>query len=231
MQENWNARIRFLAGGAVIAAAGLASGCMSSPTYGTDKTANSQLMSDLGSIASINDKKRAPIEYAPRPDLVKPTKETATATAVLPAPQDPITTTAAAQWPESPEQRLARIRADATANQDNPNYSSPVVADGSGAKTSSREKKMGQAWRSFESDNQTVSEQNAAKAEFQKRKQEEQATDTGKRKYLSDPPTDYEQAYASAPQGETGEDEYKKERRKKREARKNRSWWEEMNPF
>lgn len=231
MHDNWNARIRFVAGGALIAAAGLASGCMSSPTYGTDKTANAQLMSDLSNITSFNDKKRAPIDYSPRPDLVKPTKETATATAALPAPQDPITTTAAAQWPESPEQRLARIRADATANQDNPNYSSPVVADGTGAKTSSSEKKMGQAWRSFESDNQTVSEQNATKAAYQKRKQEDEAANTGKRKYLSDPPTEYEQAYASAPQGETGEDEFKKERRKKREARKNKSWWEEMNPF
>lgn len=231
MQEKWNLRMRLLAAGALVAAAGMASGCMSSPTYGTDKTASSQLMSDLGSITSLKDKKRAPIDYSPRPDLVKPSKEDATATAALPAPQDPITTTAAEQWPESPEQRLARIRADATKNQDDPNYDSPVVADGTASRSVEGDKKMGQAWRAFESGNESVSDANARKAAFQKQQQEEKEASAGKRRYLSDPPVEYEQAYASAPTGELGEDEYKKERRRKREARKNRSWWEDMNPF
>ena len=43
--KNWN--LRLAAGAAVVAAAGLASGCMSSPTYGTDKTASAQLVTDL----------------------------------------------------------------------------------------------------------------------------------------------------------------------------------------
>ena len=39
---------------------------------------------------------------------------------------------------------------------------------------------------------------------------------------LSEPPLEYRQAAADAPVGEIGEDEYRKERRLKREARKKR---------
>ena len=47
-------------------------GCMGSPTYGTDKTSTEQLASDLTGILSIAPKKRDPIDYKPRPELVKP---------------------------------------------------------------------------------------------------------------------------------------------------------------
>lgn len=234
MQENWGARVRLLAGGALVAAAGLVSGCMNSPTYGTGKTANSQLMSDLGGIMSFSDKKKAPIDYAPRPELVKPAK----GGEALPAPQEPITTASSSQWPESPEQRLARIRAEATDNQENTNYTSPVVADvavDSDASTStSRFKKTGQAWRSFESDNQTPIDEAARKAEIQKRIKETQQGDAANRKFLSEPPVEYRQAAADAPVGEVGEDEAAKERRLKKEARKRSGdgySWEDLNPF
>ena len=229
MQESWNARWRLVAGGALVAAAGLASGCMSSPTYGTDKTASAQLMSDLRGIASFRDKQKPEIDYTPRPDLVKPVKRDET----LPPPQDNVTT-ASADWPESPEQRLARIRAEADANADNPNYKASVVPDVALAQKDNF-KKAGQSWRSFEAgndDTRTTSTSDSAKrAEFKKRLQETQQGDPNQRKYLSEPPTEYRQAYADAPQGELGEDEYRKERRLKRAATKNRTWWDEINPF
>ena len=46
-------RARLVVGGSLVAAAALLSGCMNSPTYGTDKTANSQLMSDVSGILSV----------------------------------------------------------------------------------------------------------------------------------------------------------------------------------
>ncbi|TIT89259.1 MAG: hypothetical protein E5W59_16735, partial [Mesorhizobium sp.] len=111
---------------APLVASGLAlSGCMSSPTYGTDKTAGEQLAGDLSSAFSIAPKRKDPIDYKPRPDLVKPApgqKEN------LPPPQESIET-ASADWPESPEQRRARLRADATAHQDDPSYQSQIVDD------------------------------------------------------------------------------------------------------
>ena len=98
---------------------------MSSPTYGTDKTANAQLMSDMGGILSFRERRRPQIEYAPRPELVKPAKGDET----LPPPQETVATASNPNWPESPEQRLARLRAEADANLDNPNYDSPIVPD------------------------------------------------------------------------------------------------------
>ena len=229
MQDRWNARWRFVAGAALVGAAGLASGCMSSPTYGTDKTASAQLMSDLGGITSFRDKQKPAIDYTPRPDLVKSAKRGET----LPPPQDNVTT-ASANWPESPEQRLARVRAEADANVDNPQYQSSVVPDVSLAQKDNF-KKPGQAWRSFEAgndDTRTATTSDSAKrAEYKKRLQETQQGDPNKRKYLSEPPTEYRQAYADAPQGEVGEDEYRKERRLKRAATKNRTWWDDINPF
>ena len=96
----------------------LVSGCMSSPTYGTGKTANEQLATDVTSMFSLKPKTGLAREYEPRPELVKP----ATPTTELPPPQENIVTAAGGQWPESPEQKRARIRADATENRDKPGW-------------------------------------------------------------------------------------------------------------
>lgn len=177
------------------------SGCMGSPRYGTDKTANEQLVEDLTGILSLAPKQRPQIEYQPRPELVKP--ET---TAVLPPPQDSVTTATA--WPESPERRRERLRQEATDNQDNPAYRSPIVVDrdGSGA-------------------NNSVTQ--AQQAEFRRRMAVQNAANP-QRQYLSEPPGEYRQAAATAPVNELGEDEWKKERDAKRAARREpgkRSWW------
>ncbi len=81
-------------------------GLRRSPTYGTDKTANEQLLGDVSNILSLGPQKRARIEYKPRPDLVRPVKG---APAALPPPQDSITTAGTGAWPESPEQKRARL--------------------------------------------------------------------------------------------------------------------------
>jgi hypothetical protein len=185
----------------VVAVCGAALGGCMSPTYGTGKTANQQLVEDLTGILSLGPKERPKIDYKPRPDLVKP--ET---TAVLPPPQDDVTTASSAAWPESPEQRLARIRAEATANRDNPLYRPSVQVDhpGSASTTPAQSAQVRQA----------LAENNGA---------------VSRRKYLSEPPLVYREPSATAPVGELGEDEWKKERSAKREARaesgKRRSWW------
>src|SRR5687768_16962477 len=86
-------------------------GCVSSPTYGTDKTSTEQLAGDLTGILSVAPKNRAQIDYKPRPELVKPKPGEKLA---LPAPQESIVTAENTQWPESPDQRRARLRAEAT---------------------------------------------------------------------------------------------------------------------
>src|SRR5262245_37856493 len=115
---------RLLLGAPLVASGLMLAGCLGSPTYGTDKTATEQLADDVTGILAIAPKRREPIDYKPRPDLVKPAS-----TGALPAPQAPVAVASNPAWPQSPEQRRAQIRAEATANQNNPDYDSPVIAD------------------------------------------------------------------------------------------------------
>ncbi|TGP49811.1 hypothetical protein EN873_28210 [bacterium M00.F.Ca.ET.230.01.1.1] len=196
------------------------SGCMSSPTYGTDKTAAAQLFDDVSGAASIMPKHRDPIDYKPRPDLVKPApgqKET------LPPPQESIQT-ASTDWPESPEARRARIRADATAHQNDPNYQPEAVEDVQ-TDPASVKKAMADSASShpprWTPDDSSVTRRN----EIQRRLAEQKQGDPTTRKYLSEPPLAYRQAAATAPQNELGEDEYKKERRLKAQAEGKKGGW------
>ena len=196
------------------------SGCMSSPTYGTDKTAAAQLFDDVSGAASITPKHRDPIDYKPRPDLVKPApgqKEN------LPPPQQSIET-ASADWPESPEQRRARIRADATAHQNDPHYQPEAVED---VQTNPEAVKKAMAESGSSHPPRWSPDDSSAtrSAEIQRRLAEQKQCDPTVRKYLSEPPLAYRQAAATAPQNELGEDEYKKERRLKAQAEGKKSGW------
>jgi len=107
--------------------AGAVSGCFG-PTYGTGKTSGAQLMEDLTDSMSLGKKNRTKIEYAPRPTIVKPTDTTN-----LPAPQQKISE-ASDEWPETPEQKRARILADIEAGKRPENFvTSPDEAKALGA--------------------------------------------------------------------------------------------------
>lgn len=110
------------------ALAGLSlSGCVSSPTYGTDKSAGAQLLDDVSNMASFGQgKKKERIDYKPRPDLVRPAPGDK---GYLPAPQQSLASSSDPNWPESPEQRRKRVRDEITAHRDDPNYVSPVLQD------------------------------------------------------------------------------------------------------
>jgi len=209
---------------APLVASGLAlAGCMGSPTYGTDKTAGEQLAGDLSSAFSIAPKRKDPIDYKPRPELVKPgpgQKE------VLPPPQESIET-ASADWPESPEARRARLRADATAHQDDPNYQSQIVDDVQTDPTAIK-KAMAESGSSHPPRWSPEDSDKGRAAEIQRRMQEGKQGDPKSRKYLSEPPVAYRVAADTAPQNELGEDEYKKERRLKKEAegKKGSGWFD-----
>lgn len=206
-------RLRLLAIGPLFVSGLAASGCMSGPTYGTDKTSTQQLVDDISGIASLAPKPKPKIDYKPRPELVRPPS-----TASLPAPQDDIVAAGNPAWPESPEQKRARIRTYATENRDKQGYEPLVVSDVPAVQvTSSTPEKAGQSARGLDSGvydgvkpEQTAAYRAAAA-------QTKQGSDTN-RKYLSEPPLDYRTPEATATVGELGEDELKKERRKRREA-------------
>ena len=180
-------------------------GCMNAPTYGTNKTATTQLAGDITHIFSLKPKIKS-IDYKPRPELVKlKTGQVA----ALPTPQDNIVMTQSADWPESPEVRRARIRDDATKNRDSPNFEPQVVNDMYALNGADMSK-----WTPAK-----------RKIEIERRLRENKQGSATTRKYLSEPPVTYRQASAIAAQDELGEDEIKKERRKKNFAKKGSSWW------
>ena len=71
--------------------------------------------------------------------------------------------------------------------------------------------------------------------QFRKRLAEERQGSATNRRYLSEPPLEYRQTAATAPADDLGEDELKKERRLKAQARKNKGFslpkWADINPF
>lgn len=121
---------------ALVCAGGLAiAGCFG-PTYGTGVTATDQLMDDLGNAISLRARnEQAPINYNPRPDLVSPTDTTN-----LPPPQENIVTASGELWPESPEERRARVRREADDGVRDPNFivGSDAVAEAGASEGPSR---------------------------------------------------------------------------------------------
>lgn len=208
--------------------AGLAlSGCMSSPTYGTGTTANQQLFDDLSSFGRLTPKRGPQIAYKPRPDLVTTTGESKD----LPAPQKDIVTAGNPNWPESPEQKRARLRAEATAHQDDPSYNPQIATDGGGGSAPSPAALEAQD----KFTHNTTSYVNSAgkRAEFKRRMAENSEGSPTVRKYLSEPPVSYRKPAATAPANQLGEDETKKERERKAAARKKagKSGWSPSDLF
>ncbi|MEO0543651.1 MAG: hypothetical protein AAFY99_07515 [Pseudomonadota bacterium] len=108
-------RSHLLTASALVATLALA-GCFG-PTYGTDQTQGDALFTDLGNAISIGDRrKKQPINYAPRADILQPTT-----TAALPAPQENIVSSSEA-WPESPEELRARVLTDIENERRDPNF-------------------------------------------------------------------------------------------------------------
>jgi hypothetical protein len=187
-----------------VAAIGL-SGCVGSPTYGTSKTANEQLIDDLGAAVSVtSDAPKQNTKYNPRPALVVATKQTGD----LPAPQASLANRENnPNWVESPEETRARLRDEAEANKDNPNYRSPLLAGNGTAGTMTESQK----WEAFR-----AARQNA-----------ENPGITGQRRTLTEPPTEYRIA-DTAVLSDLGEPELQKERERKKaaaDASKTSSWW------
>lgn len=207
-------RARLVLAAPLVASGLLLGGCMSSPTYGTGVTANEQLVSDVTGVLSLAPKRKASIDYKPRPELVKPAS-----TDVLPPPQEDIVTASNEAWPESPEQRRARIRANATANQDNKFFEPEVINDisvGAARSPAMQEEVDRRGIRTADSAQK--------RAEFNRKLAEANQGSPTTRKYLSEPPLEYREPAATAPVGDVGEDELKKQRRIKAAATKGGGW-------
>ncbi len=97
----------------VLLAGSLLTGCTSGTTYGTGVTHEQQTIEDLANLITFQ-KKRPNIDYRSRPDLIVPDDK------VLVTPQDGSENLDDQEWPESPQERIARLRADAEAAETDP---------------------------------------------------------------------------------------------------------------
>jgi hypothetical protein len=185
------------------------SGCMSSPTYGTGKTANEQLFDDISDIASVSAVAPKPktVNYPNRPGLVVPP---ANDRGTLAQPEQSLASKDNPQWLESPEDTRKRLIDEAEANKSNPNYRSPLAqADSSRTHT-------------------TDAQQTAA---YRAARQDQDGTYIDQRRYLIDPPSQYRQVSDPAALSDLGTPEAKKEKKRKKdaeEAQGKTTWW---NPF
>lgn len=186
--------------GLALGAAALAlSGCMG-PTYGTGVPSEQQLAEDVTGALSLAPHNGEKIDYEPRPGIVMPAS-----TAVLPPPQEDVASAGNPQWPESPEQRRERIRAEATAHQDDPSYKSGVVptAGQSAAPAQPRTR-----WSMMPQEE----DRGRTREAFNKRIAENQQGSATQRRFLSEPPLTYRQPASTAPVNDVGDDEWKKKK-------------------
>lgn len=243
----------------VAAAAGM-SGCVSSPTYGTGKPASEQLLEDVTGILTVGPKKRERIDYKPRPELVKPA-ETAALPEPQGDVVASVDRDAWPESPEEQRARLRAeatenrdklgwrpkikgpegVETRSAAQYDrNPN----LVLDNQGDDAASRERALarpkparsaaaadrGGALTSGVTDEP---DPRRAREEFNRRLAARNQGDPTVRKYLSEPPLEYREAAVTAPVDDVGEDEDKKEARRKAESRKKagKKNWRDFVPW
>ena len=191
---------------ALMMGCGAISGCMSSPTYGTGKTANEQLFSDLSDIASVSAAmpKDKGVKYPTRPGLVVPAQANRDQ---LTQPQQSLASKDNPNWVESPEEARKRLAEEADDNKNNLNYRSPLAsADSNRTKTS---------------DAQQTAAYRAARSDME-------GTYIDQRRYLVDPPEQYRKVDDPAALNDVGTPELKKEKKRKKEAeaaQQKSSWW------
>lgn len=202
MIKSQNGIVALRAPVALFAAAFVLSGCLG-PTYGTDRTAGEQLVEDLSEIVSLRGEKPKRIDYTPRPGLVKPAD-----TATLPEPQQNIAD-ASNEWPESPEERLARIRREADEGTVRPGLV----------------KKAGISQQSkFPGTHTLIKQPTQDEVEVA-------AAAPTRRTYLTDPPVEYRQPAGTAAYGELGETESAKERARKKASADAKTGWRRLVPW
>jgi hypothetical protein len=183
-----------------VAAAALTA-CVGGTTYGTGVSQEAQTIKDISNMFTLR-RDRPNIDYAPRPDLVVPQNRQN-----LPEPLDAEVTTSDPEWPEAPEQRIARIRAEADEG---------IAADGDMSLEERLRKKDGINIETRDPRGKFVpgrtdrdgveimfpgSSSQEARQEVLERRKELNVSSGPNRKYLTEPPVEYRVPVPTAPSG------------------------------
>ena len=194
---------RSIAGATLIGTLALGGCVLAGPTYGTDKRVGEQLIEDLASVTTLR-RENVQIDYKPRPGLVPVPDGTS-----LPAPQESVAKNDAA-FQSSPEQLRKQLTEQARASGDSPLRNVDT--------------------RSLASQSKSYDPKTGKRIDIRKRAA--RIGDPNERRILSDPPITYRQAASTAPTGELGVPEYKKERaRKALQGKDDRGFLRKLLPF
>jgi hypothetical protein len=205
------------------------SACVRGTTYGTGVTQEAQTFDDLYNMFTLK-QQRKDIDYSERPDLVVPQDKTA-----LPAPVETEASTSNPAWPESPEERIARVREQA--GEADPRSGDYSVQE-------QLRKKEGIEVETYNPKGEFVAGKtdrdgnpllyNSSSKEARKKVLEaktSQSISTGaSRKYLTEPPVKYRVPADTAPSGEEALTEEELLKRKLAEEERTKSY-EEAKPF
>lgn len=195
---------------AVVAVLGTAlalTGCVGGTTYGTGVSHERQTFEDMYNILRINRPQRQ-IAYEARPGLIVPENKE-----VLPEPAE----TAAVSdpdWPESPEQRIARIRSQAP-DPDERSGNLPteyLTSEKEGIRVD-RNSRLGRRFVPGQTDRDgytldtrehiEATRNDALRRRAELNRQTGTSTQGGpKRRYLTEPPVEYREPFATAASGE-----------------------------
>ena len=196
-----------LAAAAVLGMALALSGCVGGTTYGTGVSHERQTLEDMYNILRINRPTKR-IAYESRPELIVPENRT-----VLPEPTD----TAAINdpdWPESPEQRIARLRSQAPEpDERSGNLPTEYLTSEKEGLRVAREDGLARRFVPGKTDRDgytldTREHIDATRKEALRRRAElNRQTGTSTqggptRRYLTEPPSEYREPFATAASGE-----------------------------
>lgn len=183
-------------------AAFVLSGCVGGTTYGTGVSQEEQTLKDVYSMFNLKSEKKN-IDYSPRPDLIVPQNKQA-----LAEPIDAEATSSNPQWPETPEERIARIRGQAgeidPRTGDYKREEQLRKKEGIGIEPGYAEKKFipGRTDRDGNPILYGGEASQATRDDVLKRKAELSLSPGATRKYLTEPPVKYRVPVESAPSGE-----------------------------
>jgi len=196
-----------LSTGLVVSALALA-GCTGGTTYGTGTSHEAATAKSLGNIFSLKNEQQA-IQYKNRPELIMPANKN-----ILPAPVQENQLATDQNWPETPEQRIAKVRADAPTgdwrgSEDLPiEYLSDTNKAGINNSSLTQRSRRGIGRNSGGADVLEAIRADArgeGEGKLARERREQLAYSTGvKRKFLTEPPVEYRTPSANAEAGDLG---------------------------
>ncbi|MBL4892813.1 MAG: hypothetical protein JKX91_13505 [Rhizobiaceae bacterium] len=202
-----------LISGLIAATIGL-SGCVGGTTYGTGVSQGQETLEGVFNMFSLGGKKKKKIDYSARADLVIPSDKSA-----LSEPVSVESSTSNPDWPESPQQKIARVRGEVT-EADVRSGEIPLAEmrrEKQGIRaTKGNRKDVSRAASLDGDDTMEVMFSNQSK-KVKKRKAELAYSTTPKRKFLTEPPETYRTPANTAAAGDLGIDEAKALEQEKQE--------------